>query len=99
MIFNLLKHGALKLVNKLATEELSGITEILSRTDLTPRHRADFYEKRERSGKNIFFHLTVQISVNNFISFENIKYSEEPFFAPKNVEDRAKKGPCKKTGL
>ena len=40
-----------KFLTMLATEELSGITEILSRTDLTPRHRADFYEKRERSGK------------------------------------------------
>ena len=40
-----------KFLTMIATEELSGITEILSRTDLTPRHRADFYEKRERSGK------------------------------------------------
>ena len=26
-------------------------------------------------------------------------YSEGLFFAPKNVENRAKKGPCKQTGL
>ena len=30
---------------------MSGISEILSRTNLTPRHRADFYEKRDRFGK------------------------------------------------
>ena len=44
-----------KFLTMIATEELSGITEILSRTDLTPRHRADFYEKRERSGKKKHF--------------------------------------------